>query len=179
MLWVLKLSAWIWCYVFARFLIWSRRLEGITWLPFPNASSWYRLTELSGKIHHKQLAFFCVASSLSSLGLLMFASHDDFLLVGLLLSHTLTTLWWPGFMELKFSWRTCFIIACVTFTISCVMVSYDIDRYGLNEGSVLFVPTYIGLQAWVLWITAYAYHVVKTPRTVLEYHRRESRTLDV
>ena len=171
-------SAWAWGFVFSRFLIWSRRLEGITWMPSPDANSWYCLTDLKFKIHRKRLTYACVLNAITSLLALLFVPRDDLIIILLMVMHVSSTIWWPAFIELKLSWALCFILSCVSFVASFVAIERTTARTP-ESVAVFFLPILVGIHGWMLCISSHAYFVVKKPTISLEYHRRESRTLEV
>jgi hypothetical protein len=161
-------SAWLWGYCLARTIIWPQRLEGLTWLPPHNPNAWYSLTDIKGRINQKYLGTLCIATNISTLIVYMSIPKNAPLVLATTLHHALVNLWWPAFFELKYSWTLCsvFIAVAVACTIPIVVSN-------VLYAAVLPVPL------WALWITLYATIQVKKPTTVLEYHRRESRTLDV
>jgi len=172
------ISAWIWGFIFSRFLIWSRRMEGIRWMPVPDASSWYCLTDLKFKIHRKRLTYVCVLNALASLMTLLFIPQDELVIVLVMASHVASTLWWPAFFELKWSWLSCFLLSLWLFvsTFICIEILF---RTSPESISIFFLPMLIGIYGWMLCISSYAYFVAKVPVTSLEYNRRTSRSLEV
>jgi len=159
---------WVWGYIFSRFIIWPRRIEGLIWLPSLNAGSWYRITVMKYKIPHEYLPAVCILSTAATLFTFLSITHNDLEVIAISYIHTANSLWWPAFFELKLTWRTCLLIIGSAYTTALVLCSIDFT----------ILPTIV-MQTWMFIITTRAYFVVKTPTTSLEYETRESRILDV
>ena len=172
----LAFTGWIWGFALARYIIWSHRWEGITWLPKPNASSWYSLTDLKGKPKSKYLVYLCVVQLVTTLITLLLVPEYPPLFVALLIVHICSALWWPAFIELKFSWKTCFALASLAHVSTIYLVVWVGSRLGVS----LFLPlgiVLVAIQSWMVWISGYAWIVVREPTLMLAYQRRESRRL--
>ena len=173
---VLTTTAWLWGYVLARYIIWSHRWEGIMWYPNPNASSWYALTNLKYKPKSKQLPIIFFIFNITMSVILIICPESLPIFFSLLIIHILSALWWPAFIELKYSWRNCFIMACCAHGATVYLFYWSITRFH----SLLFclLPlVLIIIQSWMVWISGYAYLVIKEPTLLLQYTRRESRNL--
>jgi len=169
-------SAWIWGYILARYIIWSHRWEGIKWYPNPNASSWYALTDLKLKPRKNYLFPICLLSHLMMLAAIISIPENIPLLLALLFVHIITSLWWPAFIELKYSFRTCFFLAASSHICTIYILLWFITRLGANM-FCLFPILLILIQSWMVWISGYAWIVCKEPTLLLEYTRRQSRNL--
>lgn len=157
---LLRISALLWGYIFARFVIWPHRCEGILWLPTPNASSWYRLTTLKGAIDHSYLLpVFAYQNISRAVAVFWLPTRCG---VAILITHVYSNLWWPAFLELKTSFGFCLI--CSIIQIGPLL--YVFSPFVILDGLVVL---------WSIWISFYAWKIVKTPTTCLEYQRRQSR----
>lgn len=163
------ISAWIWGYVLSRFSIWPHRCEGMIWLPYPNASSWYRLTNLRGAIQYTYLTPVFVYQNLVRGLLLLLIPRDDILISAIIGIHVYSNIWWPAFMELKLEFKYCVAI-CFFNLCAIIFVGWQVPVkffiLVILDGLVIL---------WAFWISLYAHFIVKTPTTHVEYQRRQSR----
>lgn len=173
---VLTITAWVWGYVLARYIIWSHRWEGIIWYPNPNASSWYALTDLKAKPKPKHLYKIFFLSNFIMLGAIVALPESIPMFISILIIHIISALWWPAFIELKYSWKTCFFMAAVAHGATIYLTYWTLTRFGISF-FLLFPIILILIQTWMVWISGYAWQVVQQPTLLLQYTRRESRNL--
>lgn len=171
-------SAWVWGYALARFIIWSHRWEGIRWIPNPNASSWYALTDLEHKPKPKHLKYIFYLANFLTLASVCTVPEDPRIYTSLIIIHIISAIWWPAFIELKYTWRTCLGLASVAHGTTVYMSYWFISRLGINL-FLLFPFLLSFVQSWMVYISAYAYIVVKEPTLQLRYMHRQSRPIEV
>ena len=179
MLKLILISGWLWGFIISRFIIWSRRCKGLLWLPFPNASNWYRMTTLKYRVQHTYLGPLFVYDNIVRIVLLLLLPDDTFLICLMFVINIIINTWWPGFIELKLTFRRCSTIIIVNTTLLCISLYWYILMYGAKNVILLYLIL-IMTNNWYLWISIYSWLIVKTPTTYIEYNRRESRQpLDV
>ena len=171
-------SAWVWGYTLARFIIWSHRWEGIRWIPNPNASSWYALTDLKYKPKPKHLKYIFYLANGLTLASVCTVPEDIRVYLSLIIIHIISAIWWPAFIELKFSWKSCVGLAVTAHGATVYMTYWFISRLGINL-FLLFPISLSFIQAWMVYISAYALIVVKEPTLQLRYMHRQSRPIEV
>lgn len=166
--------SWLWGHILAKFIIWPRRLQGILWLPILNASNWYRMTEIKGKILYIYLPHLYVYENTICLFSFIFLPIDNFIMATILFSHVINNIWWPAFIEIKYSFQTCFILSIVNI-ISCMStILWTIYLYGYPI-FIIFCIAFLLASLWHLWISSYTLFVVKKPTTFIEYQERQAR----
>lgn len=175
MLKLILLSAWLWGYIIGKFIIWPRRLQGFLWYPYLYASNWYRITDMKGKCLYMYLTRLYVFENTTCLFSFVFLPSNT-IPVFLFVSHAMNNLWWPTFIEIKYSFLTCFLLSIIQL-ISCIIHCFQFKDYIVYVFfNILILCTYI----WHTWISGYAYFVIKTPTTFIEYQERKSReTMEV
>ena len=164
------LLSWLWCHVVARFIIWPSRLEGTKWLPTPNASSWYRITDLPYKLNYKYLPYAFAWTYVFNLGVFISLPYKIDMILLTNLSHICTCIWWPAYMELKMSFLTCGMISILAIltNILNIIISNDISV-------ILLCIVCIFTQMWFSWMSFYMYFFKSTLVTTIEYKRRTTR----
>lgn len=173
---VLAATAWLWGYVLARYIIWSHEWRGILWYPNPNASSWYALTDLKFKPKPKHLPYIFFLSNILMLIFLLTCPESIPVFSAILIVHIVSALWWPAFIELKFTWKNCFILAAFAHGATIFLIYWFFKKFYINF-YIIFPVFLMTVQTWMVFISGYAYKIVKQPTLLLQYQRRESRNL--
>ena len=168
------ISAWIWGHILGKFIIWPRRLEGFKWLPILYASNWYRITHMEGKCTYLYLPHMYVYENIMVLFSFIFLPVDYLIFSTLLISHTLNNIWWPAFIEIKYTFKYCFILTVVKIIFCMFSIAWTIYCYRYPI-FIIFNIASLCTYIWHTWITSYAYFIIKTPTTFIEYQERQTR----
>ena len=96
--------------------------------------------------------------------------------LSILFIHIISALWWPAFIELKYTWKNCFLMAAAAHGATIYLTYWTLTRLGISL-FLVFPIILIIIQSWMVWISGYAWQVVKEPTLLLQYQRRESRNL--
>ena len=179
MLKIMLISAWIWGHIVGKFMIWPRRLKGLLWIPILYASNWYRITEMKGKCLYIYLPHIYLYENILCLFLFIFLPLDDILILMPFTIHTVNNIWWPAFIEIKYTFYTCFILAILNIFITFLSIIWTIYKHGYPI-FIIFNIAILLSYSWHVWISGYAYFIVKKPTTYIEYQERQSRqTMEV
>lgn len=169
-----NLISFAWGYIISKFIIWPRRLEGMIWIPILSATNWYRITDMIGKCPYYLLPFMYVYENTITLFIFTFMPKDTVLFTSITIAHIINNIWWPGFIEIKYSFFTCFLLSIVNITLYIFLCMWIVFKYRYPI-IFMFIVLLKLTTCWHCWISYYTCFVVKEPITFIAYQERQAR----